>query len=165
MLRPSLALTVLSLTALAVSQTTPRANCKVAPSDRLWPSIDDWAALNSSISGALIKTAPVASSCFTGSPFNSTVPCATVKAQWANSTFHRLLPESIDFPIFANRSCIPDGQTGGGVVFGGTCTLGAYPAYVVKATGAPQIATALKWAAERFIRVVIKGTGHDLAGR
>lgn len=39
------------------------------------------------------------------------------------------------------------------------------PRYVVNATGAEQIARALEWAGRRGLRVVVKGTGHDLAGR
>jgi FAD/FMN-containing dehydrogenase len=39
------------------------------------------------------------------------------------------------------------------------------PQYIVNATTEEQIATALNWAATRNIRVVVKGTGHDLNGR
>lgn len=39
------------------------------------------------------------------------------------------------------------------------------PRYIVKAEDVESVAVALKWAADREIRVVIKGTGHDLCGR
>ncbi|EXK78278.1 hypothetical protein FOQG_17036 [Fusarium oxysporum f. sp. raphani 54005] len=37
--------------------------------------------------------------------------------------------------------------------------------YILEATSAAQIATAMKWASSRNIRIVIKGKGHDLNGR
>jgi FAD/FMN-containing dehydrogenase len=45
------------------------------------------------------------------------------------------------------------------------CQLGGLPRYVLNATDAAQVATAMAWANARDIRVVIKGTGHDLNGR
>jgi hypothetical protein len=45
------------------------------------------------------------------------------------------------------------------------CSIGAYPAYVVNATTADQIGIALKWAADKNIRVIVKSTGHSYAGR
>ncbi|EHL02075.1 putative 6-hydroxy-D-nicotine oxidase [Glarea lozoyensis 74030] len=69
--------------------------CKTTPLDSNWPSDADWTALNVSINGTLIRSAP----------------------------------------------------------------------YVVNATTEAQIAVAAAWASERNIRLVIKGTGHDLNGR
>lgn len=43
--------------------------------------------------------------------------------------------------------------------------MGGLPSYIVNATSAKQVATATKWAADRDIRIVVKGTGHDLNGR
>ncbi|KAJ5201330.1 uncharacterized protein N7498_005993 [Penicillium cinerascens] len=45
------------------------------------------------------------------------------------------------------------------------CSIGALPQYIVNATTDQQVATALRWATERNIRIVVKGTGHDLSGR
>ncbi|KAF5520059.1 FAD-linked oxidoreductase apf9 [Colletotrichum aenigma] len=44
------------------------------------------------------------------------------------------------------------------------CTLGGLPEYIVNATSADQVATAMKWASDRNIRIIAKGTGHDLNG-
>jgi hypothetical protein len=43
--------------------------------------------------------------------------------------------------------------------------MGAYPAYVINATSPEQISTALKWAGQNDIRVIVKSTGHSYAGR
>jgi len=39
------------------------------------------------------------------------------------------------------------------------------PQYIVNATEEVDVAAAMKWAVERNVRIVVKGTGHDLNGR
>lgn len=165
--RTSLALAVFAVSAAAASNdTSPYTSlpkCKVTPDDTTWTSASDWEDLNSSLGGALITTAPAASSCYDGNPFNSSDSCDDVSYGWGYSSYHSGLPESIDYPIWANNSCLPPNATGYEASVG--CHVGGYPTYVVNATSADQIGTALKWASERNIRVVVKGTGHDLNGR
>jgi FAD/FMN-containing dehydrogenase len=45
------------------------------------------------------------------------------------------------------------------------CKLGGLPVYVINATNAEQISIAAKWASLRNLRIIVKGTGHDLNGR
>ena len=137
--------------------------CKTAPSDNSWPLDENWVELNNSIDGTLIKTIPIASSCWPGNPFNSPESCAVVQRNWTLATFHSELPESIDYPIYANNSCLPPGVAGYDEKRG--CSLGGLPEYVVNATTEQQVATAVKWASQRNIRIAVKGTGHDLSGR
>ncbi|TDZ67407.1 FAD-linked oxidoreductase ZEB1 [Colletotrichum trifolii] len=137
--------------------------CKLNPSDAAWPSDTDWSALNSTIQGALIKTVPVASSCYAGNPFGSSVACDDVEAKWGYSYFHASLPESVGASVFANNSCLP--PTASGYTVSQGCEVGALPQYIVNATSEAQIATAMSWASKRNIRIVIRGTGHDLNGR
>ncbi|KAH8900568.1 putative isoamyl alcohol oxidase [Thozetella sp. PMI_491] len=137
--------------------------CKVSPLDLGWPSASDWEGLNSTIGGSLIRTAPVASSCYPGNPFHSTEDCDYVIKNWGYSAYHSSLPESIDYPMWANNSCLPPNATGYSEQNG--CTVGGAPQYIVNATTPQQISSALEWAAQRNIRVVVKGTGHDLNGR
>lgn len=138
-------------------------SCKVTPFDSEWPSIAEWNSLNSSIGGRLLQTTPVASSCWTANPFGSQVPCDIVDANWTNSKFHASLPESVGAPIFANNSCLP--PDGNGFLESKGCHLGGLPSYIVNATTEQQVATAMKWAAKRNMRIVVKGTGHELNGR
>lgn len=72
-------------------------------------------------------------------------------------------PESVGATLFANNSCLP--PTADGFLLSQGCRLGGLPSYIVNATTDEQIATAMKWAASRNIRIVVKGTGHDLSGR
>lgn len=156
-------LAALALALGASGHSMYHSSCKLTPLDRDWPSFDDWQALNSSIGGALLKTVPVASSCYRGNPFRSSLACAAVSAGWNSTDFHAMLPESVAYPIFANNSCLPPGSPG--YLANRGCTLGGLPAYVVNATAEWQIASAMRWASARGIRIIIKGTGHDLLGR
>jgi hypothetical protein len=137
-------------------------SCKANPLDSTWPKDSEWLALNESI-GGLIATLPVAASCWNNTDFQSAYSCPTVQANWSSSVFHASLPESIGATLFANNSCLPSGVNGFLETQG--CRLGGLPSYVVNATDECQIAQAMKWAADRNVRVVIKGTGHDLNGR
>lgn len=137
-------------------------SCKANPVDSTWPKDSEWLALNESI-GGLIATSPVAASCWNNTSFGSDYSCPVVQANWSSSIFHASLPESIGAPLFANNSCLPSGVSG--FLESQGCRLGGLPSYVVNATDECQVAEAMKWAADRNVRVVIKGTGHDLNGR
>lgn len=143
----------------AVNQT----QCKANPLDSTWPRYSQWQALNESIDGALISTSPVAASCWNNSSFESPYSCQTVESNWSSSIFHAAQPESIGAWVFANNSCIPPTESGSNEDQG--CRLGGLPSYIVNATSECQVATAMKWASERNVRIVVKGTGHDLNGR
>ncbi|KAH8879714.1 FAD binding domain protein [Thozetella sp. PMI_491] len=146
-----------------ISHALSQSICKVTPSDALWPSAAEWSGLNCSIGGVLLATQPVGASCYADNSFRSPYSCDDVNTNWAYSAFHAATPESIDYPFFANNTCVPPSATGYDA--DKLCTLGGLPAYVVNATSEQQIATAVRWADQRNIRIVIKGTGHDLNGR
>lgn len=138
-------------------------SCKSTPHDSSWPSVADWAFLNTTIGGSLIRSVPAASACWPGNPFDSTISCDTATDKWFNGTWHSQQPESIDYQIYANNTCLP--KDASGYAAGKGCSNNAFPQYIVNATQEVHVAYAIKWAADRNIRVVIKGTGHDLNGR
>lgn len=156
MMLPKL-LSLIALPALAA------ANCKTAPGDAAWPSIEEWSALNQSIGGSLIRTAPAASSCYAGNPLSSPYNCSSVKDHWSYAAYHAAWPESNDYSIYNNNSCVPPGVSGYTKDKG--CSIGGLPQYIVNATTEEQVATAMSWASQRNIRIVVKSTGHDLNGR
>ncbi|KAM3421970.1 hypothetical protein BST61_g2347 [Cercospora zeina] len=139
------------------------AQCKTTPRDDNWPCLEEWQALNRSIDRALLSTSPAPSSCYAGNPFVSSFSCNVTISNWTSGIFHASLPESIGAPLFANNSCLPPGADG--YLESSGCHLGGLPSYIVNATTESQVAIAAKWAAERNIRLVVKGTGHDLNGR
>ncbi|KZL79201.1 isoamyl alcohol [Colletotrichum incanum] len=155
--------TISFFTLLSALGVSAQETCKLTPFDAAWPSEADWSTLNTTLGGSLLETRPVASSCYPGNPFHSSQACDDVKKEWGYSYYHASLPESIDSPLYANNSCLPPGAPGYSPTKG--CELGGSPMYIVNATTEDQIATAMRWASERNIRIVIKGTGHDLNGR
>lgn len=106
---------------------------------------------------------PAASSCYHGNPLGSTIDCQDVSAGWGSGTWHSLQPESVDYPLYANNSCLPEQASGYSAERG--CAIGGLAQYIVNATAEEHIATAMKWASERNIRITVKGTGHDLNAR
>ncbi|KAI1040320.1 hypothetical protein LB505_003537 [Fusarium chuoi] len=64
-------LLALLLCSAALASSTATRGCKLSPFDATWPVDAEWAALNDSISGSLIKTIPAASSCYKTNPFNA----------------------------------------------------------------------------------------------
>lgn len=137
--------------------------CKNHPLDLDWPNADDWSSLNQSTNGALIRSSPAASSCYGDNPFGSKIACNVVQERWFSSAFHATQPETILYNYWANNSCVPPNDDG--FEEGQQCNLGGMPEYVLNATNPEQIATAARWASSRNIRVIVKGTGHDLVGR
>jgi hypothetical protein len=153
----------LSFLAFAAVYPVLATHCKPSPHDKNWPSLEEWTALNKSIEGTLLRTAPVASSCYPGNPFGSSYNCSSVKSHWSYAAYHSSWPESTDNSIYSNNSCVPPGADGYTKEKG--CIIGGLPQYIVNATTEEQVATAMAWASHRGIRLVIKSTGHDLGGR
>lgn len=144
--------------------------CKCTPNDPCWPSSPEWSSLNTTLSGALIRSTPPASVCYSNQPNYNEEQCALVRSQWFNSTWHAENPISVDYPIWTNNSCDPIYPNGTSVTGNSNagkkgCSIGNYPVYAVNATTAEQVSKALKWADEKNIRVVVKATGHSYSGR
>lgn len=154
---------VLSAAAAIAFSPVFAANCKSSPLDASWPSLDEWAALNNSIGGSLIRASPAASPCYAGNPFDSSHNCTEVKSHWSYAAYHAAWPESNDYSIWNNNSCVPPDLSG--YTKGKGCSIGGMPQYIVNASSEDQIATAMAWATQRDIRIVVKSTGHDLSGR
>ena len=67
-------------TCLTSAKVTNDAPCRCLPGDECWPSDSDWQALNSSIGGRLIATAPLASVCH--SPNYDSAQCTPLSRVW-----------------------------------------------------------------------------------
>lgn len=90
---------------------------------------------------------------------------------WHLSTTHLDDPLSIDYPFWADAlACppiFPNGTSLAGDPRAGEngCRRGGLPEYVVNATEEWHVAEAVKWAASRNVRLVVKSTGHNHLGR
>ena len=131
--------------------------CLCLPGDACWPTQNEWAALNSTVSGKLVATVPIGSPCH--DPTYDATACANLQAQWTNPLTHIPSSHSIMQSYFANQSCDP--FTDRSV----PCKIGNYVSYSVKATEHWDVISALEFAKVQNIRVLVRNTGHDFLGR
>jgi hypothetical protein len=143
--------------------------CRYLPGDAEWPSSRDWASLNSTIEGRLIKTVPLGAPCHDPT-FNEAV-CSRYQASWtfphvqfvtsSNSMYLSDTksseddPTSVMIPLFANGSCDPY------TLKSSPCLIGNYPDYSIKVSSWKDAAAGVKFANKKNIRLVIKNTGHE----
>lgn len=64
--------------------------CKVFPGDSTWPSDHEWDLLNTTTTGALIKTIPIGAPCFPG-PLYDVEKCKYIVSQWGNSSLQLVI--------------------------------------------------------------------------
>ncbi|KAL0930174.1 FAD-linked oxidoreductase-like protein 13 [Colletotrichum truncatum] len=156
---------VLSLAALLgavngqVLEDQPKCKCKV-PGKCCWPDNSSWEAFDRSVDGNLIKTEPVAQSCYDG-PEKDLDECAYVSKMWSDQDFQTSNPIGRPYPY--NITCAPVDYATGQVPT--SCSLGPLPTYAVNATTRDHILATLAFARQHNIRLVIASTGHDLLGR
>ena len=132
----------------------PQQYCKPVPGSADWPTVLDWQALNTSVSGRLIAPIPPGLVCQTNSSVYSTSACTELFTQWTNSSFHANDPFTVDYN---DDSCLPDARA--------HCSTTPLPAYIVNATSAADVQAAVRFAAKTGVRLIVKGTGHDFLGR
>ncbi|KAH8586194.1 hypothetical protein B0O99DRAFT_529182 [Bisporella sp. PMI_857] len=143
--------------------------CKCAPSDLCWPSTVEWDALNNTVSGRLIRSTAPGSVCYPSEPNYDETSCNVVIANWTNSAFHSADPISVTSP-WANNSCYPIYPNGTSIASDPDagergCSIGSLPPYVINATDAGHVQAALKFARKWNLRLTVKNTGHNGAGR
>nr|WCO08190.1 RNase T2 protein [Pestalotiopsis microspora] len=141
-------------------------HCKCVPSESCWPSEADWAALNTTLQGRLLRTELPAAVCYPENARYDPVACENVTASWDDPAFHSRDPVSNYMPSWANNSCNPideNGTSTAGDALAGSrgCTLGNYPPYSVNATTAEHVQEAVRFARERNLRLNVKNTGHN----
>ena len=155
---------LLALTGTAIV----RAQCKSSPGSDSWPAPEEWAAFNQSVNGRLIGSAnygpvvPLSASCHdnpTGLGQYDAAQCAAVRANWTLTPQHLNHPTDIMSPIFSNNTCH------WATNISTPCLIGNYPYMAVNVSSAEEIATTVKFAAEKNVRLNIKNTGHDFLGR
>ncbi|KAI0009197.1 FAD-binding domain-containing protein [Xylariaceae sp. FL0662B] len=133
--------------------------CKAYPGTAGWPLDSEWAQVNSSLEGALLKPVPAAAVCYDG-PFKDEAQCNFLLRNTSTSRFY------IDNPLTVLNEW-PEGNTCYATqqAQGLTCTQGGFPVYVVHATTVKQIQIAVNFARNKNLRLTIKNTGHDFIGR
>jgi hypothetical protein len=131
--------------------------CKAMPGSTDWPSAAEWAGLNETVKGRLLKPEPPAAVCHRDHPSYSVSACLSLELGWWFSGWHSQHPTSSMWQNHNNYSCSVDSTA--------HCTNDGYPVYVVEALEAGDVKAAVDFARTRNIRLNIKSTGHDFLGR
>ncbi|KAJ5469715.1 hypothetical protein N7539_009333 [Penicillium diatomitis] len=139
--------------------TRSQLGCKSLPGDFFWPAEFVWSLFDFVLGGALIKTVPLAASCYPSWSEYDANECDFVTKNWTNSNLHAADSASVMWPLFEGRSCLPN------VNGTGECTLGGYSSYAVNVSNVAQIQLAVNFARISNLRLVVKNTGHDFNGK
>ncbi|KAJ6527349.1 FAD-binding domain-containing protein [Mycena vulgaris] len=114
--------------------------CRNIPGSPGYPSVDTWNALNSTISGRLVRVVPSAKHC---AKHCANLPGAQVN--WEQG--YNLTPPSL---------CLRNATT---------CGQGDVPIYSVEAETVADIQAAMKFVSTHNLRLAVKSSGHDYLGR
>ncbi|KAF2845498.1 FAD-binding domain-containing protein [Plenodomus tracheiphilus IPT5] len=139
---------------------TTEKQCRHGPTDKKWPSEKGWGKLRNKLSSAnaLIASSPQASVCY-GTSRND-ASCQQLTRNWTNSYTHIDDPTEVLSPIYQGLTCQPPT-----IYDSGTCKIGGYPSYVVKAKTVSDIQSTVNFARNDGVRLIVKNTGHDFAGK
>ncbi|RKK06356.1 hypothetical protein BFJ69_g15558 [Fusarium oxysporum] len=159
----------LAIAGFFLSSALAKDQCRCTTDDSCWPSTKTWTALNSTIDGHLIRYTPPGAVCYKSHPNYDAEACDSVIKQWPESKFHSSDPASLHSE-WSNAGCIPVYKNGTSI-YGDPeagergCSNDVLPPYVVNATTTDHVVEALRFAAVKNIRLVIKNTGHAGDGR
>ncbi|KAI0021773.1 FAD binding domain-containing protein [Xylariomycetidae sp. FL0641] len=133
--------------------------CREHPGSAGWPTVAEWARLNVSLGGSLLKPVPPAAVCYAG-PYEDEQQCDFLLQNASRSRFYLDDPLTVLTTWPEGDTCFATAQSDGL-----NCTQGGFPVYVVNATSVKHIQIAVNFARSRNLRLVIKNTGHDFVGR
>ncbi|KAK4224033.1 6-hydroxy-D-nicotine oxidase [Podospora fimiseda] len=139
--------------------------CKCYPGDTCWPSNNEWAALNITVGGRLVRAIPPGAVCydtFEGIPTRDDAKCAQVSSQWTNATWTADQPTIPMIPLWSNNTCPPLNPDS---TCPNTCTIGFLSQYTILATSSFDISAGVNFARTKNLRLIIRNTGHCFMGR
>lgn len=125
-------------------------SCKAFPGEPSWPSQSEWARLNASLGGALLKPLPPGAVCFLGPNYDSG-KCDYLLNNASSGRFYINDPVTVMTQWPQGQTCVPKANP-----TNGTCTQGGFPEYVVNVTTVRQIQIAVNFARNKNIRLAIK---------
>jgi hypothetical protein len=131
--------------------------CKASLSSSDWPSLAQWTALNTSVSGRLLRPLPPGAVCHPDQPTYNATDCSIALNGWYSDLFHTENPISSAWDNWNNDSCLP--------TLPSPCSGNGYPVYVINATCKEDVKAGVDFARKHNVRLNIKSTGHDYLGR
>ncbi|EGX94176.1 FAD/FMN-containing isoamyl alcohol oxidase MreA-like, putative [Cordyceps militaris CM01] len=147
----------------ATLQTRTNASqCRCKPSEPCWPSQNQWASLNASVSGNLVALQPVAHVCH--DPGYDAAACNASMALTESSVWRDQNPGAVQWTNWEawperSETCSFD------LPRDVPCRQGRIPLFSVVAETAQHIQEAVRFAATHNVRLAIKNTGHCFLGR
>jgi hypothetical protein len=124
--------------------------CKVYPGTAAWPLEAEWARLNSTLNGALLKPVPAAAVCYSG-PYQNANQCNFLLRNTSSSRFYINDPLTVLTMWPEGDTCYASASTSGL-----SCTQGGFPSYVVNVTTVKQVQAAVNFARNKNLRLIVK---------
>lgn len=158
------AVPTLAATPTTDSSSVPWPSYDCNPGQPCWPSVAEWEAFNTTVSGHLQATIMLGSPCFPSSPNYSNIACANVKANYNNGDFREQIYGAMaytEWETCGGANCLPSQLA----PQSDTCSLGRMSAYYVDAQSAADVQATLAFVKAHNIRLTVKNTGHDFLGR
>ncbi|KAI9372975.1 chanoclavine-I synthase oxidoreductase protein [Aspergillus egyptiacus] len=136
--------------------------CRCRPGQPCWPQPSEWTALNQSINGNLLRLRPVAHVCH--DPFYDRSACQELSENLKDSGWRASQPGSLQGWVWEsgpseNETCLVDSPREA------ACPQGQIPLYSATVEATEHIQAAVRFALRHRLRLVVRNTGHDTAGR
>ena len=126
------------------------AECRAFPGSADWPSNRDWARLNDTIDGALLKPTPLGSVCYPGPNYDER------RCKFLSGPTAGISRTFVDDPLNVLTQW-PEGETCVATTKPqGNCTQGGFPVYVANVTTVKHVQAAVNFARNKNVRLVIK---------
>jgi hypothetical protein len=152
-------------TILSVAAVNSGFTCQ--PGQQCWPALQVWQQLNQTIDGHLYQTIPLGAPCYKNSTFFDQDTCSVVQSNY-NSSLDRVSHYGQTFwqnwEACGTSACSLLSLNPAEQLYA-TCSLGTLAAYYIDVREPFHISAALQFAKKHNIRISIKNTGHDFAGR
>ncbi|KAJ5589670.1 FAD-linked oxidoreductase [Penicillium hetheringtonii] len=158
-------LSALALTlAIALNLVAPwREECRCRPYESCWPSPSDWNALNGTLDGRLVALKPSGHDCVPDGQDSKN--CQELVSNFHNTTWRVQNPATLqvvnwEYSRLRKEACHVDAD---GIVE--SCGQGRVPLFSASVQSVSQVQAVVRFAVTHNLRLAIRNTGHDLAGR
>ncbi|KAJ5192823.1 FAD-linked oxidoreductase [Penicillium cf. viridicatum] len=156
--------TVALATAIGLHTVVPwKKDCRCRPHEPCWPSSEEWNMLNNTLGGNLLALKPSGHVCLPGDQSSET--CQELVKNFHNTTWRVQNPATLqvvnwEYSRTKEEACHIDAD---GKIE--SCGQGRVPLFSASVQSVSEVQEVVRFAAARNLRLAIRNTGHDLAGR
>ncbi|KAJ6050362.1 CAZyme family AA7 [Penicillium canescens] len=149
---------------LVYTKSESWSQCRCRPSESCWPPEKQWDLLNKSMDFNLIQLKPIGSVCY--EPDLNHLACEEVMRLSKDSGWRAAQPGALqDWVWEAGQSDEEACPLGSQMANHTSCHQGRIPLYSAMVNSAKHVQEAVLFAYQHNLRLTIRNTGHDLAGR